>query len=149
MSISVSFYNNLSDNRYLTKNLTSLAENITCDVYAPCDRLNPILLIDKDTIPNCLSLCNYCVIPEFSRKYFITNITGVSGNRLQLTCHVDVLSTYDSELRECPIIAARSSNKPNYYLDDEMRIFDTRVINQYINIGPDVGPPSDVILITV
>lgn len=82
MSITVSFYNNKSDNRYLTKNLNLLAENIQCSVYLPCDRLNPILILDKDTIPNVLSLCNYCVIPEFSRKYFIESIQGAAGNKI-------------------------------------------------------------------
>lgn len=149
MAITVSFYNNKSDNRYLTKNLNLLVENVQCSVYLPCDRLNPILILDKDTIPNVLSLCNYCVIPEFSRKYFIESIQGAAGNKIQVNCHVDVLGTYDEEIRYCPLIAARSSNQPNYYLDDEMRIFDSRVINQYINIGTDIGAPSDIILITV
>lgn len=149
MSITVSFYTNKSDNRYLTKDLSLLAEDIQCSVYLPCDRLNPILILDKDTIQNVLTECNYCTIPEFGRKYFITDISGAAGNKVQLACHVDVLGTYDEEIRYCPIVAARSSNQPNYYLQDDMRIFNTYTYNQYIDIGTDIGAPSQLVVITI
>lgn len=149
MSITVSFYNNKSDNRYLTKDLALLAEDIQCSVYLPCDRLNPILILDKDTIQNVLTECNYCIIPEFGRKYFITDISGAAGNKVQLVCHVDVLGTYDEEIRYCPVIAARSSNQPNYYLEDDMRLFNTYVQTQYLDVGSPIGQPDTIVLITL
>lgn len=147
MSISVSFYNNLSDNRYLTKNLTQIAENITCDIYNPTEIIDPTLLIDIDVVD--FAIVNYCIIAGFNRKYFITNVSPVSGKRLAVQCHVDVLGTYDEELRQCPLIAARSSNQPNYYLQDDMRIFNTYTYNQYIDIGTDIGAPSQLVIITI
>lgn len=149
MSITVSFYRNNSDNRYLTKDLSLLAEDINCSVYMPCDRLNPILILDKDTVQNVLTQCNYCTIQEFGRKYFITDISGAAGNKVELNCHVDVLGTYDEEIRECPVVAARSSNQANYYLQDDMRIFNTYTYNQYVDIGNDIGAPSQLIVITI
>lgn len=147
MSISVNFYQNLSDNRYMDKNIQLLQENVSCDIYEPCDRLNPQLIIDKDLID--LVTCNYCVIPEFGRKYFITDIVPQAGNLVTLNCHVDVLGTYSDEIKHCQLIAARSSNQPNYYLQDDMRIFNTYTYNQYIDIGQDIGAPSSLILITI
>lgn len=149
MSITVSFYRNNSDNRYLTKDLSLLAEDINCSVYMPCDRLNPVLILDKDTIQNVLTQCNYCTIQEFGRKYFITDISGAAGNKVELNCHVDVLGTYDEEIRECSAIAARSSNQANYYLQDDMRIFNTYTYNQYVDIGDDIGAPSQLVVITI
>lgn len=149
MSITVSFYRNNSDNRYLTKDLSLLAEDINCSVYMPCDRLNPVLILDKDTVQNVLTQCNYCTIQEFGRKYFITDISGAAGNRVELNCHVDVLGTYDEEIRECPVVAARSSNQANYYLQDDMRIFNTYTYNQYVDIGNDIGAPSQLVVITI
>ena len=148
MSITVSFYRNNSDNRYLTKDLSLLAEDINCSVYMPCDRLNPVLILDKDTIQNVLTQCNYCTIQEFGRKYFIQSIQGVAGNKVQMACHVDVLGTYNEEIRECPVIAARSSNQANYYLQDDMRIFNTYTYNQYKFIG-ELGDPDKLIIITM
>lgn len=136
MSITVNFYKNVSDNRFLRKNI-SLLQTITCDVYYPCDRLNPVLVIDKDNID--FEDTNYCYIEEFGRYYFITNISGEAANIVQVSCHVDVLMTYNSKIRNCPIIAARSSNNTNSYLIDENRIFKTTVFNQYLTITPAAG----------
>lgn len=149
MAITVSFYTNKSDNRCLTKVLepTQNGQNLSCDVYNPCDRLNPILLIDRNKIN--LIDTNYCIIPEFGRRYFITNIVGGAGNRVEIHCHVDVLGTYNEDIRECPLIAARSTNNVNYYLSDENRIFNSYPLNQYINIGSSIGEPENLVIITV
>lgn len=149
MAITVSFYTNKSDNRCLTKQLVPVTagQNLTCDIYDPCDRLNPVLLIDKDKID--LVDTNYCIIPEFGRRYFITNIAGGAGNRTEIHCHVDVLGTYDEYIRDCPLIAARSTNNVNYYLSDENRIFNSYPLNQYISVGSDIGAPENLVIITV
>lgn len=148
MAIQVSFYNNRSDNRDMIKDLDVINENVVCDIYEPCDVINPILLVDKSTIDP-ISLTNYCKIPSFNRDYFITNIIPDNAHRVKLYCHVDVLSTYQPQLIDCPLIAARSSNQPNYFLEDNMRLFNTYVYNQYIDIGERIGYPDTVTLITL
>ena len=148
MAIQVSFYNNRSDNRDMIKDLDVVNENVVCDIYEPCDVINPILLVDKDTIDP-ISLTNYCKIPSFNRDYFITNIVPDNAHRVKLYCHVDVLSTYASQIRYCPLIAARSSNQPNYFLEDGLRLFNTYTYNQYLNIGERVGYPDTTVLITL
>lgn len=149
MAITVNFYTNKSDNRCLTKVLepTQNGQNLSCDVYIPCDRLNPILVVDTDKVN--LINTNYCEIPEFGRKYFITNIAGAPGKRVEVHCHVDVLGTYDEDLRNCPLVAARSTNNVNYYLDDQNRIFNTYPLNQYITVGDPLSAPDRLIIITV
>lgn len=147
MAITVSFYKNESDNRCLTKELTPKTENVSCDVYAPCDRLNPVLIVDSSKVD--LKTTNYCIIEEFGRRYFITNIVGKRGKKVEVHCHVDVLGTYDEDLRNCPMIAARSTNNVNYYLHDDMRLFNTYVDNQYINIGSPLGDPIKLVINTL
>ena len=148
MSITVSLGTNNSDNRELTKDITwSLsATNLTCDVYLPTDRLNPIVLLDKDKVD--LTNINYMYIPEFGRYYFITNIVGAAGNRVELHGHVDVLFTYDAQIRSCYVVAERSTNQQQAYLHDGMRLFETYARNQYVHIG-DVGAPDIMYLITL
>lgn len=148
MAIQVSFYNNRSDNRDMIKDLDVINEDVVCDIYEPCDVINPILIVDKSTIDP-ISLANYCKIPSFNRDYFITNIVPDNAHRVKLYCHVDVLSTYASQIRYCPLIAARSSNQPNYFLEDNMRLFNTYTYNQYIDIGERVGYPDTSVLITL
>ena len=129
MSITVSLGTNNSDERYLTKSISwsSSATNISCDVYDPTDRINPIVLLDKDKVD--LTNINYMEITEFGRKYFITNIVGAAGNRVELHGHVDVLSTYDASIRNCPFIGGRSTSLYNMYLEDQQRIFNAYIIN--------------------
>lgn len=147
MSITVSLGTNSSDERYLSKNITWTQQNIQCDVYEPVDRLNPQILLDKDKVD--LTNVNYMEIPEFGRKYFITGITGAAGNRVVVSGHVDVLSTYEQEIRNCPLIAARSTNQYNFYLHDDKRVYNTYVENQYISIGEDIGKPDTLYMITL
>lgn len=135
MSITVSLGTNNSDERYLTKNITWTQKNVQCDVYEPVDRLNPQIILDKDKVD--LTNVNYMDIPEFGRKYFITNIVGEAGNKVSVYGHVDVLSTYDAQIRRCPLIAARSESHYNFYLQDERRLFNAYTWNQYITITDD------------
>lgn len=147
MSIRVSLGINRSDERYLTKDVFYTQNDILCDVYEPVDRLNPQIILDKDKVD--LTNVNYMDIPEFGRKYFITNIVGEAGNKVSIYGHVDVLSTYDSQIRNCPLIAARSTNQYNFYLHDDKRIYNTYIENQYLNIGNDIGKPDTLYLITL
>jgi hypothetical protein len=53
------------------------------------------------------------------------------------------------------LIAARSTNNVNYYLHDDLRIFNTYALNQYIDVkggdvpNGDIGAPSTLILMTL
>ena len=147
MSITVYLYQNTSDNRTIYKHPSLLTETaITCDVYDPTDRIDPILTIDRDLVN--FKTLNYMYIEEFGKYYFITNIEGVAGNKAIIYGHVDVLMSYQSEIVKAKMIAARSTNQYNWYLDDPLRVFSSRVKEQYIKIG-ELSQPHDLILITV
>lgn len=152
-NISVQFYNNLSDNRCMEKTLTPIGEPVLCDIYSLTDVIDPVLVVDMDKVD--ITNCNYCIIAGFNRNYFITSIVPTSAKSCEVTCHVDVLTTYKEDIRNCPLIAARSTNLPNYYLHDDLRIFNTYSINQYIDVkggdvaNGDIGAPSTLILMTL
>lgn len=149
MSIHVALGTNNSDNRYLVKDVDwkEGSTNIACDVYNPTDRINPVILLDKEKVK--LDNINYMRIPEFGRYYFITAIVGASGNRVEVHGHVDVLMTYAEQIKRCSVIAARSTNKPNMYLHDDMRLNNVYLYNQYVNIGDDLGQPNIIYLMTL
>lgn len=152
MAITVSFFSNTSDNRCLTKNLT-LINSCICDVYEPCDRLNPVLVLDGGTINgtdiNGIISCNYCAIPEFGRWYFIENIVSERGKKVIIYCHVDVLETYREQIKECECIAARSSSNYNTYLEDQLLLSDSYSANRYWNIGDPIGVCDTPVMITI
>lgn len=62
--------------------------------------------------------CNYITIPAFGRKYFVINIRSVRNGLVEFSCHVDVLSTYASEIRANRAIVRRQQNNWNLYLND-------------------------------
>lgn len=146
MAITVKFGTNKSDDRFLTKDITWKQEGISCDVFLPCDRINPVLLVDTSKVD--LTDTNYMEITEFGRKYFITNITGDAGKTVNVVGHVDVLGTYDEAIRNCPCIAARSTSHPNMFLQDNLRLFNTYAYEQYITLA-DIGSPSPILIRTL
>lgn len=146
-SILVKFGINYSDNNVLTKNVLYYSGGtVECYFYENVDRLNPRLVVDNGLID--LESTNYMEIPEFGRKYFITNVVGEPGGRYVIHGHVDVLSTYDEAIRNCPIIAARSSNLYNGYLQDEKRLQHAYTYNYYKKLG-EISPPNTLVLATV
>ena len=153
MAITVNFFQNLSDNRCMEKDLIPLGRELSCDVYDEKDVLDPVLIIDKNAFD--IEHMNYCTITEFGRKYFITDVVPTAAETLMVSCHVDVLSTYAEDIRNCPLIAARSTNNVNYFLHDDMRLFNSYALNQYIDVdggdvpNGDIGAPSTLILMTL
>lgn len=98
--------------------------------------IDPIILIDSDTTTDdSIFLANYCTIPKFGRKYFITDIKSVRNSLIEISMHVDVLETYQDEILGLNAIIRRTSDSDyfNLYLDDG-------VFNVYQN--PDIVTKS-------
>ena len=62
-------------------------------------------------------------IEDWNRYYYIDELT-VSAQRLFVSAHVDVLKTYDTDIRKCTAILRRqarygSGSKTNLYLNDK------------------------------
>ena len=62
--------------------------------------------------------CNYMHIPEFGRYYFIDDVQSVRNNVTIISGHVDVLMTYNSQIRNCTAIIRRQENDWNLYIND-------------------------------
>lgn len=79
-----------------------------------CGMLTPLLIISANVTDK-----NYLYIPLFSRYYFITNITRLDNNRVEISCKCDVLMSHKEDILKLKVIATRSSNKYNQYLIDK------------------------------
>lgn len=113
---------------YLT-NSTLLNGQLTGE----CDLLNPSILIDYDNVFS----WNYCFIPSFNRYYFISKITSVRKGLWRIDLHVDVLYTFESDLRLQSGLIKRI-NKANTYgnnylklVDDRLPLIDVPNVNTY------------------
>lgn len=66
-----------------------------------------------------LSDVNYVYIPSLETYYYINDIVFLSGNRVKILCHEDVLTTYKDEIKNLSCVVSRQEYKFNQYLDDD------------------------------
>lgn len=124
MSLTIQLYRNNSRPNVADKDLHEIGETHDITLKDNCSVQNPILLMRRTTdIPPNL---NYLYIEDFDRYYFITDITAVRDNLIQISCKCDVLTTAfkrvddggKSRLGKCAGIVYRSQRDYNLYLDD-------------------------------
>ena len=79
--------------------------------------LTPSVVIEYDSVPN----FNYVYIPSLSRYYFVTGITLVRYRVYRVDLKVDVLCTYDSDIRlqDAFVSRCRTTYASTPYLIDE------------------------------
>lgn len=106
---------NSSEKERLDKNITDIA-TISGTLREKTSLIDPVILIEGD-LSNYVN-CNYMTIQAFNRSYFINNITSVSNNLFEISAHVDVLTTYKTQIRTNDAIIARQEKKWNLYLND-------------------------------
>ena len=115
MSFPVLIQTSKSEKISLTKNLVTIA-TVDAVLKAETSIINPILLIEGELAT--YREANYCTIVAFARSYFIQEIISVSNDLLEFHCHVDVLSSFASEIKANKGIVKRQENDWNLYLND-------------------------------
>lgn len=101
--------NKLDKTEYLTDGVST---NIR--LKESCGMLTPVIIMSANVTGK-----NYVYIPLFARYYFITNITRLDNDRIEVSCKVDVLMSFKDDIANLKVIATRSSNKYNQYLIDK------------------------------
>lgn len=112
-------YTVADDKRVVNKTLGTGA-TLTCHVYEGCDITQPKILVDYDAS---LTTCNYMYIDDFHRYYFIDNIRFDAGKRMIIEGSVDVLYTYQSEIKNLTATCIRNENAPEALLVDKFITF--------------------------
>lgn len=103
MQISIGITND--DKKVLYKSFIS--STYTVQLKQPCDVLNPVFTIEYEI--NLLTV-NYVYCPDFSRYYFITDITLLPGKRAEISCAVDVLMSYAAQIAAIRCVISRQEN---------------------------------------
>ena len=130
------------DRRNLNKTITTIA-TIDAQLKQPCDVLNPVFIISYSSR---YVTTNYVTASELGRKYFINNINLLPGNRVELSCSVDVLTTYNNAIRSLTVNVNRQENIVEPYLPDTSYIYldtydvvnmlpTTRINNNFLQSG--------------
>ena len=123
-------YRNNSDEKVVTKDITTLA-TLYGHLKEGCSVIDPVILIEGFN-PALVNQLNYVKISEFGRYYFVKNITN-QGKLWEISLHVDVISSWQTQLKSLEAVIARQENDYNLYLQDGL--FRTYQ-NPYISIIP-------------
>lgn len=115
MSFNITLQKMTSEKYAVTKSTSDIktVSGVLKDITSIID---PVIMIEIDLAD--VTECNYLSIPKFGRKYFVNNIRSVRNGLVEFTCHVDVLSSWASELKTNSAIVRRNEKKWNLYLND-------------------------------
>ena len=104
----LTYYNNLSDKRYVDKNIVQLSlEGHSNPVSIKIlDELNVTTPTFKMSDKDLYMTANYCYVDTLRRYYFIDDIE-LSKGYAYLHCTCDVLSSYKDALRDQNVIVKR------------------------------------------
>ena len=115
MAFTVVIQNNASEKNRIDKDLTTIV-TLSGTLKDQSSIINPVILITGDmaTFKN----ANYMTISSFGRSYFIDEIVSVRDDLIRISGHVDVLTSFASDIRRCSGIIKRQKKKYNLYLND-------------------------------
>ena len=122
-----SSYNSI-DKKILTE---KLLEN--CKLLETANVVNPTVIIGGFTKMEDISDYNYCYIAQFKRYYFISDIKNLTGGRVQIDMHVDVLKTYKDSILDSQQLIIAENDKGKMYLSNREWVTDERTYTRCYN----------------
>lgn len=144
--MTITIYTTSDDRRVIDKTLTTVSENLNCQLVEGCSAIDPVITLAMNTS---ILTANYMYIPYFGRYYYIENIEVDEGNVIRITGHVDVLKTYSTELKNCYVNSRKNQNSYDMYLPDD-RAIESRYIRYSTKFPTSFDDfTSSYILITV
>lgn len=119
----ITTYRNASEEHVLDKQLTVVNSNISAMFKDDTNMVNPTIIISSLISKN----FNYVYISDTDRYYYVTDMT-YSQQRTLITLAVDVLMSFNSDIKDLEVIANRSSSYYNTYQKDDSIPFENRNI---------------------
>lgn len=104
----ITLYVTNSEIERLDKTLSN-ATVISGSLKSECSIINPKIIIQYLNP----SQFNYCYIPSFNRYYYISNITSIRTNLWLIECSVDVLMSFNTQIKNMSVIVAEDSTDDN------------------------------------
>lgn len=135
----VTLYNTTSDRRRTNKDLTSMVATYS-NVRLKDDTsiINPVFILSGVTN----NQFNYLYCPYLHRYYFVENVKYLTGDMLEVSCHVDVLMSFKTDILKHNAYILRQEKK--FYNSNQQKngiFYDSQYpirSDTYINII-DVG----------
>lgn len=120
------FYNNRSSKETLNKTITETFR-ISGTLREASSVIDPVIEISADG--SITKSCNYAYIPQFGRYYFINDIVSVKNNLWRISMHVDVLMSFNEEIKNSFAHINISENNHDDY------IYNDRIVQSEQNVS--------------
>lgn len=137
----IKFYQLAINPIVLNKTLGLYTEK-NCIIKDNFDILNPEIELDFDAT---ILSKNYMYIPDTGRYYFITSIE-IINHVIRIRGHVDVLKTYNDQIRSGKCTATRSNQKNNTIPDTMVMTLPTEKIT-YRKLSTPISTGETYVLI--
>lgn len=143
--MTITLYYNHSENNVINKDKAS-ARVLTGTLREETSITNPVFIIESDaTIVN----YNYAYIPDFSRYYFITDITSVRNGLWRITLRCDVLESFADDILSSSCVIDHSTNVgTNDYLNSDTWVSTVKDKTDIIQFSSGLSNSGEYILIT-
>lgn len=115
MAFDIVLQRNNSERNRITKDISEIL-TVSGELKTETSIIDPVIMIECDL--SSVVGCNYMSIPTFGRSYFVNNIRSIRSGLVEFSCHVDVLSSFASEIRGNTAIVRRQEKNWNLYLND-------------------------------
>lgn len=115
MAFTITLQRNESEREKVTKSLTTIL-SVSGVLKEETSIIEPVIMINCDL--TAVKNCNYLSIPTFGRSYFVNNIRSIRTGLVEFSCHVDVLSSFASSIKNNTAIIKRQEKNWNLYLND-------------------------------
>lgn len=119
--MTITTYSNSSEEHVLDKQLTVVNSGVTAMFKDDTNMINPTIIISSLMSKN----FNYVYISDTDRYYYVNDMT-YSQQRTFINLTVDVLMSFNSEIKALNVIANRSSSYYNVYQKDDSIPFENR-----------------------
>lgn len=115
MAFTITLYENASEDNRVTKALTQRL-SINGTLKENTSIINPAILI-RATMAQ-ITQCNYFHIPAFGRYYFLRDVISRTNNLVEIQGHVDVLQSFQAQIKGNRAVISAQENNWNLYLND-------------------------------
>lgn len=141
----VIFYNNLSDNRVINKNLLQ-GETFEGQARDEVSIMNPVIRFDTNSVFK----YNYAYVPEFQRYYTVDAVSAYRDGLWDVSMSVDVLMSFRAHILQLSAIVDKQSDSKNgdEYIDDGSLIADNVMFTTVYNFPDGFNDTPEIILIT-
>lgn len=135
--MNITLFKNLSPSNKVGKTLEQIGETVPVK-FLTTETVNTIR-VDVRQFEN-WNECNYIYVDEFNRYYFVDNIEHDNHPLLTLNCSVDVLESFEEQIRSSTQLVTRSQNRCNvYYVDGNINLIGKQIVQCKKFEGNQIG----------